>query len=199
MFSKLFQMLLFRLSEISVDVRFSFSMKPVLVTAAMFGGVYGLMILKSYHTLATSSVLNLLSGAKQKEIRPEKGIVTGIRILAGVGILGTGYYLAWDTKGIDALNHALLAVILVIAGVYLLFSGLIPAILRRMTRNKEFLYKKERTLWVNSLVFRIKKNYRTYAMVTVLMICSVTVLAFSIAMKQRYEKIHAFDELTCQV
>ena len=69
-----------------------------------------------------------------------------------------------------------------------------------MTRNKEFLYKKERTLWVNSLVFRIKKNYRTYAMVTVLMICSVTVLAFSIAMKQRYEKIHAFDETyTCQV
>lgn len=200
LFSKLFQMLLFRLSEISVDVRFSFSMKPVLVTAAMFGGVYGLMILKSYHTLATSSVLNLLSGAKQKEIRPEKGIVTGIRILAGVGILGTGYYLAWDTKGIDALNHALLAVILVIAGVYLLFSGLIPAILRRMTRNKEFIYKKERTLWVNSLVFRIKKNYRTYAMVTVLMICSVTVLAFSIAMKQRYEKIHAFDETyTCQV
>lgn len=46
----------------------------------------------------------------------------------------------------------------------------------------------------------MKKNYRTYAMVTVLMICSVTVLAFSIAMKQRYEKIHAFDRVyTCQV
>ena len=53
---------------------------------------------------------------------------------------------------------------------------------------------------MNSLAFRMKKNYRTYAMVTVLMICSVTVLAFSIAMKQRYEKIHAFDRVyTCQV
>ena len=166
----------------------------------MFGGVYGLMTLKSYHTLATSSVLNLLSGAKQKEIRPEKGILTFLRILAGLGILGAGYYLAWDTNGMQALNNALAAVILVIAGVYLLFSGLIPALLRKLTGNKKYLYKKERNLWVNSLAFRMKKNYRTYAMVTVLMICSVTVLAFSIAMKQRYEKIHAFDRVyTCQV
>ena len=200
LFSKLFQMLLLKLSDISVDVKFSFSLSPVLVTAAMFGGVYGLMTLKSYHTLATSSVLNLLSGAKQKEIRPEKGILTFLRILAGLGILGAGYYLAWDTNGMQALNNALAAVILVIAGVYLLFSGLIPALLRKLTGNKKYLYKKERNLWVNSLAFRMKKNYRTYAMVTVLMICSVTVLAFSIAMKQRYEKIHAFDRVyTCQV
>ena len=192
LFSKLFQMLLLKLSDISVDVKFSFSLSPVLVTAAMFGGVYGLMTLKSYHTLATSSVLNLLSGAKQKEIRPEKGILTFLRILAGLGILGAGYYLAWDTNGMQALNNALAAVILVIAGVYLLFSGLIPALLRKLTGNKKYLYKKERNLWVNSLAFRMKKNFRTYAM--------VTVLAFSIAMKQRYEKIHAFDRVyTCQV
>ena len=43
LFSKLFQMLLLKLSDISVDVKFSFSLSPVLVTAAMFGGVYGLM------------------------------------------------------------------------------------------------------------------------------------------------------------
>ena len=46
----------------------------------------------------------------------------------------------------------------------------------------------------NNLAFRMKKNYRTYAMVTVLMICSVTVMAISIAMKQRYEKITHFDQ-----
>ena len=47
---------------------------------------------------------------------------------------------------------------------------------------------------MNSLAFRMKKNYRTYAIVTVLMICSVTVVAISIAMKQRYEKMVNFDQ-----
>src|SRR5699024_9609494 len=91
-------------------------------------------------------------------------------------------------------------VVLVILGVYLLYSGLIPAILRVLTRSKNFLYRKERTLWVNNLAFRIRKNYRTYAMVTILMICSATVMALSIALKQRYDKAANFDRVyTCQV
>ena len=194
LFSKLFQMLLLKLSDISVDIKFSFSWEAILITAGMFLVVYGLMTLKSYHTLKTSSVLNLLSGAKQQEMQKEKWIITFLKIASGVGILLFGYYLAWDTGDINSLGNALGAVVLVIVGAYLLFSGLIPAILRKLSGNKYYLYKKERTLWVNNLAFRMKKNYRTYAMVTVLMICSVTVMAISIAMKQRYEKITHFDQ-----
>ena len=194
LFSKLFQMLLLKLSDISVDIRFSFSWEAVLITSGMFFGIYGFMILKSYHTLKRSSVLNLLSGAKQQEIQKEKWIITFLKIVGGVGILFFGYYLAWDTGDLSSLGNALGAVVLVIVGVYLLFSGLIPAILRKLSGSKRYLYKKERTLWINNLAFRMKKNYRTYAMVTVLMICSVTVMAISIAMKQRYEKITHFDQ-----
>lgn len=194
LFSKLFQMLLLKLSDISVDIRFSFSWEAVLITSGMFFGIYGFMILKSYHTLKRSSVLNLLSGAKQQEMQKEKWIITFLKIVGGVGILLFGYYLAWDTGDLSSLGNALGAVVLVIVGVYLLFSGLIPAILRKLSGNKRYLYKKERTLWINNLAFRMKKNYRTYAMVTVLMICSVTVMAISIAMKQRYEKITHFDQ-----
>src|SRR5699024_8788560 len=92
------------------------------------------------------------------------------------------------------------AVGVVIVGGYLLYSGLIPAILRLLTRNKKFLYRKERTLWINKLAFRIKKNYRTYAMVTVLMICSVTLMALAIALRQRYDMLAHVDQVyICQV
>lgn len=192
-FSRFFQMLLLHLSEISVDISFSFSLRPALITTAMFLAIYGIMILKGYRTLKNSSVLNLLSGTKQKEIRPEKKGITILRIVTGVVILAAGYGAAWKTGDLSSLNYALAAVILVIAGIYLLFSGMIPALLRMLTRNKHYLYQKERNLWVNSLAFRMKKNYRTYAMVTVLMICSVTIMATSISMKQRYEKILHFD------
>ena len=200
LFSKLFQMLLLKLSEISVDVEFSFSLPPVLNTAGMFVIIYGLMILKGCWTLKNSSVLNLLSGAKQKEIRKENKILTVLRIGAGTAALVLGYLAALDTEGYQALIRMIQAVVLVILGVYLLYSGLIPAILRVLTRSKNFLYRKERTLWVNNLAFRIRKNYRTYAMVTILMICSVTVMALSIALKQRYDKAANFDRVyTCQV
>ena len=45
-FSKLFQMVLLRISEISVDIKFSFSLKPVLITACVFMAIYGLMVVK---------------------------------------------------------------------------------------------------------------------------------------------------------
>ena len=157
LFSKLFQMLLLKLSDISVDIRFSFSWEAVLITSGMFFGIYGFMILKSYHTLKRSSVLNLLSGAKQQEMQKEKWIITFLKIVGGVGILFFGYYLAWDTGDLSSLGNALGAVVLVIVGVYLLFSGLIPAILRKLSGSKRYLYKKERTLWINNLAFRMKK------------------------------------------
>ena len=200
LFSKLFQMILLKLSEISVDVEFSFSFQPVLNTGGMFLIIYGFMILKGCHTLRNSSVLNLLSGARQKEIRQENKLVTALRILAGTAAFILGYLAALDTGGLQGLVRMVQAVVLVIVGVYLLYSGLIPAILRLLTINKKFLYRKERTLWINNLAFRIKKNYRTYAMVTVLMICSVTLMALAIALKQRYDRLANFDQVyTCQV
>lgn len=194
LFSRLFQMLLLRLSEISVNIEFSVAKEPFIVTAAMFFCFYGLMVLKGYDTIVRSSVLDMLSGAKHNEVIREKGILTFLRTVSGVVILGAGYLSAWQTGDISSLEKALLAVILVIAGVYLLYSGLIPFILRRMTANKGYLYRKERTLWVNNLAFRMKKNYRTYAMVTILMICSVTVLAMSISLKLRYDRMTHFQE-----
>ena len=158
LFSKLFQMLLLKLSEISVDVKFSFSLQPVLNTGGMFLIIYGFMILKGCHTLKNSSVLNLLSGARQKEIRQENKGITAFRILAGTAALILGYLAALDTGGPQGLARMIQAVILVILGVYLLYSGLIPGILRLLTRNKNFLYRKERTLWINNPGFPDKKE-----------------------------------------
>lgn len=199
-FSKLFQMLLLKLSEISVDIRFSFTLKPVLVTAAVFFIIYGLMILKGYVSITRSSVLSMLSGAKQEEMKPEKTWLTLIKVITGILILAAGYICAVRTGEIDTLTYAFAAVVLVIAGTYLLFGGAIPFFIRKLTGRKDFLYQKQRTLWINNLSYRIQRNYRTYAMVTILMICSVSVLGTSIAMKQRYDKMtHFRNTFTIQV
>lgn len=194
MFSKLFQMLLLRISDISVDIRFSFSLPPLFITSVVFGIIYGIMIIKGYVSIVRSSVLNMLSEAKKQEMKKENIFLTLVKVILGLAVLVTGYVFAIKTGGLYSLEYGLLAVILVVVGTYLLYGGVIPFFIGRLTENKKFLYERERNLWVNSLAYRIRRNYRTYGMVTVLMICSVTVLATSIALKQRYEKLVHFDE-----
>ena len=80
-FSKLFQMLLMNLSEISVDIRFSISIKPVAVTALVFLVIFGMMIAKGYYSIKKSSVLDMLSGARQKEMKPENIWLTLVRVV----------------------------------------------------------------------------------------------------------------------
>lgn len=193
-FSKLFQMVIFKLSDLTADVTFSFSIQPVLITCLLFFLFFGLTIVKGYRVIVKSSVFHLLSSAKQEELKAEHPVLVGCKIVFGILVLGTGYVSAFYTGGIDSLGYALTAVILVIAGTYMLFGGMIPFLVRKLILNKRFLYQKQRTLWLNQLSYRIKKNYRTYAMVTVLMICSVTVLAMAIAMNNRYDNLVTFKQ-----
>ena len=80
LFSKLFTMLLLRLSDISVDVSFSFSIIPVLLTTALFVTIFAIMIIKGYINILRSSVLDMLSASKQNELREEKIFVVAIML-----------------------------------------------------------------------------------------------------------------------
>lgn len=195
LFSKLFTMVLLRISDISIDVSFTFSIIPVIITVALFTSIFVVMIIKGYINILRSSVLEMLSAAKQNELKQEKGIWSLLKVIIGLILISGGYYCALQVGDMSSFIYILYAVILVIVGIYFLYNGVIPFIIRKLAQNKSFLYQKERALWVNNLAFRLRKNYRAYAMVTILMICSVTVLATSFAMKQRYDNISHFREV----
>lgn len=192
LFAGLFQMLLGWLSDVTVEISFRFSLKPVMVTAFIYFLVYFIFVVKGYVNIVRSSVGSMLSAAKQNEFVQQKRVVMLLKTLLGVTVLGVGFYLAIIDNSVNLLEYGLLAVILVTAGVYLLFGGLIPLIFQGMAHNKHFLYCRERNLWVNSMIFRIRKNYRTYAMVSVLSLCAVTALACGFGMKQKYDNMERF-------
>ena len=189
----LFQMILLLISDLSVEIQFRPGLRPALFTAAVYGIIYLFFAVKGYIHLLKSSVASMLSAAKQNEyIRQKRGILW-VKTVLGVWILGTGYFLALKEGRTDVMGNALGAVVLVTVGVYLLFGGFLPLLAREMVEHKSFLYRKQRILWVNRLVFCMKKNYRTYAMVCILLLCSVTALATSFAMKGRYDNIIRFE------
>lgn len=132
-----------------------------------------------------------LSGM-EADISMQFSFVSALQCAAAFLIL----YLLLAIKGYfsiikTSISYMLLAVVLVIAGVYGLYRSLFPYLLQQLSIKKGFLYRKQRTLWINNLVFRVKKNYRTYAIVTIMMLCSVSALNAGLAFKQRYDAMAA--------
>lgn len=198
--AQLFQMILLKLSDISIDLQIGFSIKSVLTVSAIYLLIYMIFVLKGYVNIVRSSVLEMVSATRQNEYVKQNQIILIIKGILGICILCTGYYFAIKKGGMETINNAMIAVVLVIIGVYLLFGGLIPLIFQTLAKNKTFLYKKERNLWINNIIFRMKKNYRTYAIVSILMLCSVTALATGFAMKDRHDGIiHFRNTYTYQV
>lgn len=190
--SQLFQMILIKISDISVELQFSLSLEPVLFAVVVYLIIYFLFVIKGYINIVRSSVLDMVSATKQNEYVKQNDFILIVKMILGITVLGLGYYSAIKDAGIEVLANLLLAVVLVIIGVYLLFGGFVPFLFQTLAKNKMFLYKYERNLWINNMIFRIKKNYRTYAIVCVLMLCSVTALASGFAMNNRYEGIIHF-------
>ncbi len=188
-FGQLFQMFFIHLSDIHIDMHFSFSMSAVIKTSVIYLTIYMIFVAKGFVNIVRSNILDLLSYHKQNELIKQNNTILMIKTIIGIVVLGYGYYIAIAKGGMEVLNNVLKAVICVIVGIYFIFGGLIPFIFQTLKTRKMFLYKKERTLWINNIIFRIKKNYRTYAITCILMLCSVTALATGFAMKQRYDNM----------
>ncbi len=191
--SQLFTMILMKLSDIAVVITFHFTLDSVLITSIIFILIYVIFVIKGYINIVRSSVLDMVSANKQNEYVKQNHIFLIIKSILGIILLLTGYYLATKDAGMEVMGNVFIATVMVIIGIYMLFGGFIPLIFQTLAKNKTFLYKKERNLWINNMIFRMKKNYRTYAMVCVLMLCAVTSLAFGFAMKNRYDNIMHFE------
>ena len=187
-----------KVTKLIIPVSYTHLLSAVLWSCILYFIVYFIFVFKGYVNLIRSSVLDMVSANRQNEYIKQNKIILFLKALLGIIILVLGYYFAIKKGGMETMSNSLLAVVLVIVGVYLLFGGFVPLTYQSLASHKTFLYRYQRTLWMNQMIYRMKKNYRTYAIVTVLMICSVTALATGVAMYDRYQTIHDFENIyTC--
>ncbi|MDE6744519.1 MAG: ABC transporter permease [Lachnospiraceae bacterium] len=189
----LFQMILLTALDMEIIIDFHVKLMPIVITGIVYAVIYSIFVWKGYWNIARSSVLDMISAAKRNEYVRQNSILLFLKTILGCGVLGSGYYMAVKDAGQELLGNVMIAVVLVTIGVYLLFGGLIPLVFQRMAAHKAFLYQKQRNLWINQMIFRMKKNYRTYAMASVLALSAVTALATGFAMKNRYDNIVSFE------
>lgn len=190
LFSKFFQMIVFAVANFNVDVKFEVTVNSILNTFLIFMSIFFIMSIKGFINIASSKVIDLLNDSKKIEKMPKINVFTYIIAIISIGLIGYGYYLVFSSK-----MNAVKTLVLVCIGTYGLFYAVIPIVLNSLINNKNILYKGENIITINSLAYRIKKNYTTYATIVILTACTITVLGTSVSMRKLYSMSEENDQL----
>ena len=154
--SKLSLLLLLRLLHIPAVLGLYISTKGIITCLLMFGAIFLLILLLNLRRIHLSRPVELLRGNNTGEKEP---VAKWLMALIGFICLGAGYYLAVTTESpIKAITIFLLAVILVMAGTYLLFTAGSIVILKFLRRRKSFYYRTGNFISISGMLYRMKQN-----------------------------------------
>lgn len=149
-------LLIGRIIGAEVALGFFVSPKVIAMTAALFAGIFLLIFLYSACQIHIANPVELLRAGSAGEKEPKaRWLIT----LVGVGCVGSGYYIAITTENpLASIFAFFIAVTLVIAGTYLLFTAGSIAFLKLLRKNKNFYYKTRHFTSVSGMIYRMKQN-----------------------------------------
>lgn len=154
--SGLITMLLFRM--LAYDLPFAFRISGVAIgcTVLLFFCIFVLTLLVNLARVSCAKPIELLHGGNVGEKEPK---TKWVQAILGVLFLGAGYYIALVTVNpLAAIMLFFVAVVLVMAGTYLLFSAGSIALLKLLRKNKKFYYKTKHFTTVSGMLYRMKQN-----------------------------------------
>lgn len=180
--SRFFQVVIIKLSGFDINVSNGLSMEAILYTTLIFMSIFMVMAIKGFITICRSSVINLINTSKKQEKIPKIGI--GIYILAIVSIIviGYGYYRSTNIRTGNIMS-VIPVIAIIIAGTYGLFKSVVPVIFDIIIKNKKILFKGNNIIAINNINYRLNKNYKTYAIIAIIITTTISTLGASVAMK----------------
>lgn len=192
LFSKLIHLLLLHMLEFDFRFGIEISWSGITASLLLFLVIFAAMLIWSLIQIAVSQPIELLKGGQTGEREPKARWFIAI---LGVICLAAAYWFSITTE--DPISVIVLffgAVLLVIAGTYLLFMAGGVALLKLLRKNKNYYYKANHFISVSSMMYRMKQNAAGLATICILstmvlvMISSTTALYFGMddAMRSRY-------------
>ncbi len=154
--SKLTLLVLCNLIAFSVPYGFEISVKGILYSVYLFCGIFLVILISNLIRIKLSKPIELLRGGNVGEKEPKtKWFLAVLGILA----LGAGYWIAIVTDApLQAIMLFFVAVLLVIAGTYLLFTASSIAILKRLRSRLNYYYTTRHFIPVSGMIYRMKQN-----------------------------------------
>lgn len=163
---KLIYLILLKMLGAAVPVGFYISGSAIAKSLILTGAIFVLMLLNSIRLIHKARPVELLRSDSAGEREPKAKWALAV---LGVILLGAGYYIAVTVKNpITAFMLFFAAVVLVIAGTYLLFTAGSIALLKLLRKNKNYYYKTKHFISISSMLYRMKRNAAGLANICIL-------------------------------
>lgn len=179
-FHKLAAMFLYKLTGVSESIPFYISGWGCIQTAELFGILYLLMLFYNFLQVRLANPIALLHGDSVGEREPKAKWFSAI---SGVICILAGYYLAVTVEEvIMAVNIFFVAVLLVIAGTYILFVSVSIAFLKILKGNKKYYYQTTHFITVSGMLYRMKRNAVGLANICVLSTMVLVIISTTVCL-----------------
>lgn len=183
--SKLALLLLLKIMHVPAQLGFYVCVPGVAVCAVMFLPVVIVTLFRNVHRVRLSQPIELLRSGNTGEREPK---AKWLMALLGFICLGSGYYIAVTTKSpITALGLFFAAVLLVMAGTYLLFTAGSIAVLKMLRWKKSFYYKTKNFTSISGMLYRMKQNAMGLASICILSTGVLLMLSTTVSLNMGIE------------
>ena len=183
-FSKFFQVIVLKVANFELNVTYDVTFKAIIETFVIFMIIFIIFTIKGMISIVRTQVIDLLKADSHEEKVPNFGFWYYIEAITSVLILGYGYYCSTTKNS----NLIFPAVICVLVGTYGLYQSLIPLLFKVLSQKKSILYRGENIITLSNLTYRVRRNYRIYALISIIMACTICVLGGAFTTKNSYEE-----------
>lgn len=183
--SKLALLLLLKIMHVPAQLGFYVCVPGIAVCAVLFLPVVIVTLFRNVHRVRLSQPIELLRSGNTGEREPK---AKWLMALLGFICLGSGYYIAVTTKSpVTALGLFFAAVLLVMAGTYLLFTAGSIAVLKMMRWKKGFYYKIKNFTSISGMIYRMKQNAMGLASICILSTGVLLMLSTTVSLNMGIE------------
>ena len=149
-----------------VDHSFTVEWSAIRFTLVIFAVIFAMLLLRSLVQVRRSNPLELLHSEAAGEKPPRANYLLGF---LGVALLAGAYYMAVNvTSALTAFTWFFVAVLMVIAGTYLVMISGSVVLCRLLQKWKGYYYKKQHFVTVSSMAYRMKRNGAGLASICIL-------------------------------
>ena len=177
---RLMFLIILRLVQADISLDYQLSLRPVLSVLILFGVIYLVIFLNSIRQIHVAKPAELLQGGNVGEKEPKARWFLAV---LGAACLAGGYYISVTTTNpILALTLFFLAVVLVIAGTYLIFMTGSIALLKMLRKKKNYYYQPKHFVGISGMIYRMKQNACGLANICVLSTMTLVMVAATLSM-----------------
>ncbi|UQS81448.1 ABC transporter permease [Bombilactobacillus folatiphilus] len=184
--SKLFFLILTFFLQTTTIVE-QFSLNSLILVTVIFSGIFSILFMSDFKSLYQVQPANLWNQSEQPEPEPKSNWLLGVSSLL---FLAVGYWIAVKTSpNAEAMVQFVLAMILVIIGIYGLFIASSIVILKLLKKNRKFYYQPKHFISVSGTLYRMKQNGASLASICLLCTTILVALVGSVSLYVGKEKM----------